>query len=162
MKGEKIMQGLIRKEITDIIDKEILTFLSNKDTLIIEDMIEYAEQLGFINDNFKEIVKNFKSLLDDIYPDDKEKGKQVTKNFLIKVQKEYTDLIMFSINTLKEAQCIDVEVGDKIVINKGIYFKELNLIFSYPHRNKTTEDLNTLFIKDLKYIYPEIFKKDEK
>lgn len=156
------MQGLIRKEITDIIDKEILTFLSNKDTLIIEDMIEYAEQLGFINDNFKEIVKNFKSLLDDIYPDDKEKGKQVTKNFLIKVQKEYTDLIMFSINTLKEAQCIDVEVGDKIVINKGIYFKELNLIFSYPHRNKTTEDLNTLFIKDLKYIYPEIFKTKDK
>ena len=156
------MQGLIRKEITDIIDKEILTFLSNKDTLIIEDMIEYAEQLGFINDNFKEIVKNFKSLLDDIYPDDKEKGKQVTKNFLIKVQKEYTDLIMFSINTLKEAQCIDVEVGDKIVINKGIYFKELNLIFSYPHRNKTTEDLNALFIKDLKYIYPEIFTIENK
>lgn len=156
------MQGLIRKEITDIIDKEILTFLSNKDTLIIEDMIEYAEQLGFINDNFKEIVKNFKSLLDDIYPDDKEKGKQVTKNFLIKVQKEYTDLIMFSINTLKEAQCIDVEVGDKIVINKGIYFKELNLIFSYPYRNKTTKDLNTLFIKDLKYIYPEIFKIENK
>lgn len=155
------MQGLIRKEITDIIDKEILTFLSNKDTLIIEDMIEYAEQLGFINDNFKEIVKNFKSLLDDIYPDDKEKGKQVTKNFLIKVQKEYTDLIMFSINTLKEAQCIDVEVGDKIVINKGIYFKELNLIFSYPYRNKTTKDLNTLFIKDLKYIYPEIFKIED-